>query len=162
MHLAVKANCPRKGLNMALRMLVFGVTGQVGRALNRLGGAGLEIVVPPRTQADLTDPELCARAVERADVDIVVNAAAFNSIDQAELIPGLAMRINADAPATMADAAAERGLPFLHVSTNQVFEGGGTQPWLETDLAKPMNTFARSKRAGELAIQRAGGMAVIL
>lgn len=138
---------------------MFGKTGQVATELARLI-PGIEAL--DRAAADLTDPATCAAKIAATDAGIVVNAAAYTAVDKAEDEPDLAYTINADAPGAMARAAADRAIPFLHISTDYVFDGSGTRPWTETDETAPLGAYGRSKVAGEQAIAQAGGAHVIL
>ena len=129
-----------------MRALVFGETGQVARELARVAAArGIEATFLGRAAADLADPEACARAVRAADVDIVVNAAAHTQVDRAEDEPALAETVNAAAPGAMAAAAAARGLPLLHVSTDYVFDGAPGRPWREDDHTAPAQRLRREQ-----------------
>ncbi|WP_212525624.1 dTDP-4-dehydrorhamnose reductase [Actibacterium sp. MT2.3-13A] len=143
-----------------MRILVFGTTGQVATELRRQGGEA--VVALGRDRADLTDPEACAAIVARTDAEAVINAAAYTAVDRAEEEEALATRINGAAPAAMARAAAERGVPFLHVSTDYVFAGQGATPHRPDAPPAPLNAYGRSKLAGEAGIRAAGGRHVIL
>jgi dTDP-4-dehydrorhamnose reductase len=153
-----------------LRLLLFGRTGQVATEIGRLAGPDLRVVALGRDEADLADPEACAAAVRRAAdggaADAVVNAAAYTAVDRAEAEEELATRINGLAPGAMAEAAAGRGLPFLHISTDYVFDGrvGGGEggAWAEDDPPAPLGAYGRSKLAGERAVAGAGGRHLIL
>jgi dTDP-4-dehydrorhamnose reductase len=146
-----------------MRALVFGPTGQVGRELLRLApGLGIETVPVSRAEADLADPDAIARVLRDARTDVIVNAAAYTAVDQAEDEPELALAINAVAPAAMAAAAAERGVPFLHVSTDYVFEGLDGPPKREDDPAGPVSAYGASKLEGERDVMAADPDAVIL
>ncbi len=147
---------------MTLKLLVFGRTGQVATELRRLSGPDLAIEALGRDAADLSDPDRCAAAVAATDADAVINAAAYTAVDRAEQEEALATRVNGDAPGAMARAAAARGLPFLHVSTDYVFDGSGDRPWREDDPVAPLGAYGRSKLAGERAVAAAGGAHVIL
>jgi len=145
-----------------MRLLVFGFSGQVATALRRLSGFGLDVVPLDRTEADLRQPADCADRVAGCDADAVINAAAYTAVDTAESDERLAMLVNGAAPGAMAEAAASRGLPFLHISTDYVFDGSGSRPWREDDPVGPLGAYGRSKLAGERAVMAAGGQAVIL
>jgi len=147
---------------MTLRLLIFGSTGMVATELRRLAGEGLAVTALGRDDADLADPEACAARVAEAEADVVINAAAWTAVDKAEEEEALATRINAEAPGAMAAASAARGIPFLHISTDYVFDGGGDRPWREDDPVAPLGAYGRSKLAGERAVLAAGGHAVIL
>jgi len=142
-----------------MRLLVFGKTGQVARELQRLPH---DVTALDRHAADLTDPKACAAIIRTAQADAVINAAAYTAVDRAENEEPLATLINATTPGAMATACAARALPFLHVSTDYVFDGSGTAPWRPTDPVSPINAYGRSKLAGEQAVQAAGGRAAIL
>lgn len=147
---------------MTLRLLMFGRSGQVATEVLRHAGPGVAVTALGRADADLSDPAACAECVRRADVEVVLNAAAYTAVDRAESEEGLATVINAEAPGAMARAAAERGLPFLHISTDYVFDGRGDRPWAEDDPVGPLSAYGRSKLAGERAVAAAGGRHVIL
>ncbi|MGL4278904.1 MAG: dTDP-4-dehydrorhamnose reductase [Albidovulum sp.] len=145
-----------------MRILVFGTTGQLARELLRRAPEGVALTALGRDRADLGDPAACAAAVAGAGADLVINAAAHTAVDLAESEPALADTVNGEAPGAMARAAAQRGLPFLHVSTDYVFDGSGTRPWREDDPVAPLGAYGRSKLLGERLIAEAGGNAVIL
>jgi dTDP-4-dehydrorhamnose reductase len=145
-----------------MRALIFGTSGQVARELARTAPAGVEMIALGRAEADLSDPAACAAAVAAHDIDVVINAAAYTAVDQAEDEADLAERINARAPGAMAQAAAAKGIPFLHVSTDYVFDGAPGRPWREEDATGPLGVYGASKLAGERAALAAGGDAVIL
>lgn len=145
-----------------MRILVFGTTGQLARELARRAPAGVMLRQLGRAEADLSEPGTCAAAVEAAEADLILNAAAYTAVDQAESEPALADTVNGRTPGAIARAAAARGLPFLHVSTDYVFDGSGTRPWRETDAVAPLGAYGRSKLLGEELIAAAGGRSVIL
>jgi dTDP-4-dehydrorhamnose reductase len=141
-----------------MRVLVFGKTGQVAQELQRFDG----VMALSRTDADLTDPTACAAIIAKTDADVIINAAAYTGVDAAEIDIDAAFMINAEAPDFMAEAAASCALPFLHISTDYVFDGSGTTPWIEDDLTEPLGVYGTSKLAGEKAVRAAGGTHAIL
>lgn len=145
-----------------MRLLVFGQTGQVAQALARGLPAGITAEFLGRDRADLTDPAACAAAVAAARADAVINAAAWTAVDLAETAEPAATLVNAAAPAAMARACARRGLPFLHLSTDYVFDGQGGAPYAPDAPPAPLNAYGRSKLAGEAAVQASGAPALIL
>ena len=145
-----------------MRLLVFGQTGQVARELVRRAPAGVAITTLGRDRADLSDPSTCALAIDRANVDAVINAAAWTAVDRAETDEAEATVVNGDAPGAMARAAAARKLPFLHISTDYVFDGAGDTPFAPEHPTAPLNAYGRSKLAGETGIRAAGGRHLIL
>ena len=146
-----------------MTILVFGKTGQVATELQaRAGSAHEDMAFLGRDQADLSDPATCAAAIEAHAPSAVINAAAYTAVDKAEEEEALATVVNGEAPGAMAQACAALDIPFLHVSTDYVFEGSGETPWRETDPISPQNAYGRSKAAGEKAVLAAGGNAAIL
>lgn len=145
-----------------MKLLVFGSTGQVAQELRRQCPNGWDMQALGRTEADLSDPNACAAIVGQSNADVVVNAAAYTAVDRAEAEEDLARLINADAPAAMARAAADRKLPFLHISTDYVFDGSGTGPRKPDAATNPINAYGRTKLAGEKGVAAAGGRFAIL
>ncbi len=141
-----------------MNILVFGKTGQLAKELRRQAPAR----ALARDAADLSDPAACAAIVAACDADVIINAAAYTAVDRAEEEETLARVINGDAPAAMAQAAAVRGIPFLHVSTDYVFDGSGTRPWRPDDPVGPLGAYGRSKLLGEEGVRAAGGAYAIL
>ncbi|MCX7888623.1 MAG: dTDP-4-dehydrorhamnose reductase [Rhodobacteraceae bacterium] len=142
-----------------MEVLVFGRTGQVAVELARLlpGARFLG-----RDEADLGDPAACAAEVTRLRPGIVINAAAYTAVDQAEDDAETARRVNAAAPGAMAEAAATLGIPFLHLSTDYVFDGSPGRAWREDDPVGPLGVYGRTKLEGERLVAAAGGAHVIL
>ena len=145
-----------------MKVLVFGQTGQVARELARRVPAGVTADFLGRHRADLSDPAACAAVIAATDADVVINAAAWTAVDKAETEEAAATVVNADAPATMARACAARALPFIHISTDYVFDGAGNQPFAVTHPTAPLGAYGRSKLLGEVGIRNAGGRHVIL
>lgn len=146
-----------------MKVLVFGETGQVARALALVGPArGIAVQTLDRHAADLSDPAACAAAVMATDADAVINAAAWTAVDAAEDQEAAARVVNAEAPGAMARACADRGLPFVQISTDYVFDGSGTAPWTPDAPTAPLGAYGRTKRAGERAVLDSGARAVVL
>lgn len=141
-----------------MKILIFGKTGQVATELQLQA----DVTALGRAEADLSDPAACAAAIDAGVWDAVINAAAYTAVDRAEEEEPLATVINAAAPAAMARAAAARDIPFLHVSTDYVFDGTGTAPWTSDTAPDPQNAYGRSKHAGETGVRAAGGQHAIL
>ena len=139
-------------------ILVFGKTGQVATELQRQG----DVTALGRDAADLSDPVACAKVIAQSNATCVINAAAYTAVDRAEEEEALATVINGDAPAAMARACAAKGIAFLHLSTDYVFDGSGDTPWQPDDPVAPLNAYGRSKLAGENGIAQAGGRYAIL
>jgi dTDP-4-dehydrorhamnose reductase len=139
-------------------ILVFGKTGQVATELRRLG----DVVALGRDKADLSDPAACADAIRVHAPRAVINAAAYTAVDRAEEEEALATIINGDAPSAMARACMDLGIPFIHISSDYVFDGTGDAPWYPNDPTDPQNIYGRSKLAGEVGILSSGAMHAIL
>jgi dTDP-4-dehydrorhamnose reductase len=139
-------------------ILVFGETGQVARELARQA----PVTTLSRAQADLMDPAACAAAIRAHAPRAVVNAAAWTAVDKAEAEEEAATVINAHAPAAMAKACAAMVIPFVHISTDYVFDGTGTASWTPDSPTGPLSAYGRSKLKGEEAVRAVGGPHVIL
>lgn len=144
-----------------MKCLVFGEIGQLGQELIRRAG-DIELEVRGLDQADFTRPETCVAFVEATDADAVINAVAYTAVDKAEEDEALAEQINATTPGALARAAAARGLPFVQVSTDYVFDGSGTAPFGVDAPTAPLGAYGRTKLNGEIAVRDAGGAHAIL
>ena len=141
-----------------MSVLVFGKSGQVATELRRLG----DVLALGRDMADLGEPAACAAAITRHRPRAVINAAAYTAVDRAEEEEAQARIVNADAPGAMARACADLEIPFLHISTDYVFDGSGETPWSPSDPVAPQNAYGRTKAAGEAAIRDSGARHAIL
>jgi dTDP-4-dehydrorhamnose reductase len=145
----------------ARRILVFGAQGQVGYELSRsLTALGEVVALDPQTGSyafDFSQPDSLDAVVQAIEPDLIVNAAAYTAVDKAETEPDLVMRINADAPGRLAVMARELGIPFVHYSTDYVFDGNQQAPYSEADVPRPLSVYGRTKLAGEQAVQAADG-----
>ena len=140
---------------MALRIAVTGWTGQVVRAMLERVPVGMEVVALRRPDLDLAVPGKVAPALRAARPDLIVNAAAYTAVDQAESEPDLALRINGQAAGEAAQAAAILGIPVIQLSTDYVFDGKLDRPYREDDPTGPVSAYGRSKLAGEQAVAAA-------
>lgn len=145
-----------------MRILILGKDGQVGHALQS-ALAPLSVTRScGRVEADLTRPDTVRQVIKEFAPEFVINAAAYTSVDQAELDAVSAMAVNGEGPAMLAHACRAAGAYLVHYSTDYVFDGQKSMPYLETDLAAPLNVYGRSKWAGEKGIILAGGAYLIL
>lgn len=142
-----------------MRFLVFGASGQVATELARRCPEALFL---SRAEADLTDPETCAASIRAAAPDAVINAAAYTAVDQAENDEETAASVNGAAPGAMARACVDLGIPFVHISTDYVFDGSGDAPWPVDAAPAPLGAYGRTKLQGEEAVRGAGGIHAIL
>ena len=144
-----------------MKILVTGSTGQVGHELQHtLQGLG-EVVAVDRSRMDLSNLQQVRDVIREVRPGLIVNAAAYTAVDQAESERGLAMQLNAHAPAAMAEEAKRLGAILIHFSTDYVFDGSKDGRYDEQDPTSPVNVYGESKREGELAIQSAGIPALI-
>ena len=145
-----------------MKILLCGKNGQVGwelqRSLDPLG----ELVAHDRSTLDLAQPEAIVAMVRSVKPDVIVNAAAYTAVDQAESERAQAFVINADAPGILAHEARRAGALLIHYSTDYVFDGSSAKPYVEDDTPAPLNAYGLSKLEGERAIQRSGCRHLIL
>ncbi|MBD8049557.1 dTDP-4-dehydrorhamnose reductase [Limnohabitans radicicola] len=143
-----------------MKILLLGKNGQVGWELQRSLAPLGEVIALDRHSSDfcgdLGQPERLAQTVADCRPDVIVNAAAHTAVDKAESEPELARRINAEAPAALAQAAARTGAWLVHYSTDYVFDGSGQEPWLEGDATGPLGVYGQTKLEGEQAIAASG------
>jgi dTDP-4-dehydrorhamnose reductase len=145
-----------------MRILVTGVSGQVGGALVARLPASATVLAADRSVLDLAAPQAIAGMLDRLAPDIIFNPAAYTAVDKAEDEPELAMRINAEAPGAMARWAAASDVPLIHFSTDYVFDGSGECAWREDDVPQPLSVYGATKLAGENEIRSAGGTFLIV
>jgi dTDP-4-dehydrorhamnose reductase len=144
-------------MNERRRLLVTGLKGQVARCLLERGALNetFEIIAIGRPDLDLTKPNGIYGAVTAAKPDVIVSAAAYTAVDQAESEPELAHMINAVSAGKLATAAAKLNVPIVHLSTDYVFDGTKDSPYLEIDPVAPLGVYGRSKLLGEEAVAAA-------
>ncbi|MGQ7794067.1 dTDP-4-dehydrorhamnose reductase [Faunimonas sp. B44] len=137
------------------RLLVVGRSGQLARCLARAKAPdGWQIVCHGREDGlDLASAEASAAAFRAEAPDVVVNAAAYTAVDRAESEPDAAYAINRDGPAALARLCAAAGIPLIHISTDYVFDGSKSGPYLEDDPIRPLGVYGASKAAGEAAVR---------
>lgn len=139
--------------------LIFGATGQVAWELQLLQP---DAVFLSREQADLADPAACAAQIHARRPQAVINAAAWTAVDKAESEEEAASLVNGAAPAAMAQACAALGIPFIHISTDYVFDGSGTSSFAPHHPTAPLGAYGRTKLQGEKGVLEAGGCFAIL
>lgn len=137
-----------------MRILVCGSNGQVGHELvARAAGFGLEATGLPRQALDICQSDQVTTALQQFQPGLIINAAAYTRVDNAETDVECAYAVNRDACGTLADAASRARIPLLHISTDYVFAGDASVPYRESDMTVPTGVYGASKRAGELEIQ---------
>jgi len=145
-----------------MRILLLGNIGQLGWELERTLATVGGVLAFNYPEIDLTQPYGLRDLVRKVEPRIIVNAAAYTAVDQAEREADVAHAINAVAPGIMAEAAREIGAALIHYSTDYVFDGMKGAPYVETDDPNPLGVYGSSKLAGERAIQAVGSAALIL
>ncbi|MEA3009190.1 MAG: dTDP-4-dehydrorhamnose reductase [Sphingomonadales bacterium] len=140
-----------------MRLLITGREGQLARCLAEIGAADRSLTVQTlaRPELDLGRIETIRPAIRSAAPDVILNAAAYTAVDQAEDEPEIAFRVNAEAAGELAAAAREAGAPIIHISTDYVFDGRGEGPYPETAATNPLGVYGRSKLAGEREVAAA-------
>ncbi|AXV14656.1 dTDP-4-dehydrorhamnose reductase [Neorhizobium sp. SOG26] len=145
------------------RMVVTGRQGQVVQSLLERGQNGLfEIITLGRPELDLSRPDAIDAVLRAAEPDVIVSAAAYTAVDQAETDEEAATVVNGVAAGKIAETAAALGVPMIHLSTDYVFDGSKLAPYVETDPVAPIGAYGRSKLAGERAVTAANPNHVIL
>jgi len=144
-----------------MKILITGVNGQVGHALMR-ELTEHELIGLTRQDCDLTNLDQIRQVIDHHQPDMIINPSAYTKVDQAEDEPELAFQINRDAPKVMAEKAREYNIPFIHFSTDYVFNGEKEGAYYENDVTDPLGVYGQSKLAGEDAIWQVGGLNYIL
>ena len=149
-----------------MNILLLGKGGQVGWELQRsLAVLGQVTALDFESQehcGDFSQPEGIRDTVRQLRPDVIVNAAAHTAVDKAESEPEFARLLNATTPGVLAEEAARLGAWLVHYSTDYVFDGSGTRPWVETDAPAPLSVYGRTKLEGEQLIQQSGCQHLIL
>lgn len=144
-------------------VLVVGKTGQVARELIRtVPQTGFSAVAIGRPELDIADAAAIEKVVGEVRPNYIVNAAAYTAVDQAETDAQAAFVLNAEAPGNLAAAAARIGCPFLHISTDYVFDGQTRRPYREEDPVSPLGVYGKSKLAGEQRVAERNVQHIIL
>lgn len=145
-----------------IRILLTGIHGQVGWELQRTLQPLGEVIALDRSQLDLASPDQIRSVVQSLKPAIIVNPAAYTAVDKAESEPELAQAINGSAPAILAEETKHLDALLVHYSTDYVFDGEKTAPYVESDAPHPIGSYGRSKLAGEQAITASGCRHLIL
>ena len=143
------------------RILLIGKIGQVGWELRRTLAPMAQVACVDFPEIDLTAGDSIRRWVREIRPNVVINAAAYTAVDKAESEPDRAMKINGVAPGILAEEAKKLGALLVHYSTDYVFDGAKTEPYIETDVTNPLGVYGRSKLAGDEAVRAIGGAHLI-
>ncbi len=144
------------------KILVTGIDGQLGQELQQTLTSIGEVIGLNREKLDLSQTNTIRQVINEIKPDVVVNSAAYTAVDKAESETELANAINGIAPGIIAEECQKLAIPLIHISTDYVFDGSQSQPYRETDPTNPINTYGKSKLAGEIAIQKACQNYIIL
>lgn len=139
-----------------MKILILGGKGQVGFELQRSLMLHGEILAPARNQCDLSEKQAVLSLLQRSQPDLIVNAAAYTAVDQAETELAQTQVLNAELPAQLAQWCAAQGKPLIHYSSDYVYPGNGSQPWQEVSIPDPVNAYGCSKLAGDQGIVDSG------
>jgi len=139
-----------------MKILLFGKVGQLGWELNRSLQPLGDIVALDIGEVDFSKPESLRQIVRDINPDVICNAVAYTAVDKAEEEEELAMKINGISPGVLAEEASRVNALLVHYSTDYVFDGTKTSPYVETDKPNPLNAYGRTKLAGEIAVQSSG------
>jgi dTDP-4-dehydrorhamnose reductase len=145
-----------------MRILLIGKNGQLGWELHRSLAPLGELITVDFPEVDLADADSTRRLVRNTTPDLIVNSAAYTAVDKAEVEPELCRAVNSSAPGVLAEEANAIKAALIHYSTDYVFDGANTNPYVETDRPNPLNTYGKSKLEGEQAVQKAACAALIL
>ena len=148
------------------RILLLGAGGQLGmqlkKRLQELPFEDTQLTSLSRVELDLSDSDAIRAAIRTSQPEIVINAAAYTAVDKAEEERELARVVNAVAPRVIAEETQKANAWLIHYSTDYVFDGTGTQPWVETDATGPLSVYGQTKLDGERAIAATGCLHVTL
>jgi dTDP-4-dehydrorhamnose reductase len=146
-----------------MKILIIGRNGQVSRELQLALADQADLLILGQDELNLATSTSIRERVESLGPDLIINAAAYTAVDQAESEPELAYSINAIAPGLLAESAAQLGVPLIHYSTDYVFAGEkNARAYTEDDATAPLAVYGKSKLAGEEAIRAVGGEHLIL
>jgi dTDP-4-dehydrorhamnose reductase len=147
-----------------VKVLITGASGQVGRALQSLKPANIELLALKRAELDISDETAVRRALSEFTPAVLINAAAYTAVDRAESEAQVAMAVNSLGPRYLATAVADiAGARMVHISTDYVFDGRGSKPHRPNDPTNPLSVYGHTKLAGEQAVLGVlGDRAVVL
>lgn len=146
-----------------MKILITGTNGQLGQELHEhLSDKSYNITALSREKLDLANPDNIRQVLQEVKPDLVINSGAYTAVDKAESEEEIAFAINGKAPGILAEEVNKIGGRFIHVSTDYVFDGTASQPYLESEETNPLGVYGKSKLAGEKAIQEVGGEYMIL
>ncbi len=148
---------------MSIRLLITGANGQVGQALAaQAKQRGFDVLAYSKDMLDISSETMVVATLHRHQPDIVINAAAYTNVEQAEVFPDQASQINIDAVGVLACVCHSHNIPLLHISTDYVFSGKKQTPYIETDETAPLSVYGSTKLAGEKLLMASTQKFIIL
>jgi len=144
------------------RALIFGSSGQVGVALRSIAPAAFDVVAHDLAETDIRDESAVEHTLDEVKPEIILNCAAFTAVDDAEARPAEAFSANAAAPGFIAAGATRRGIRFIHISTDYVFDGRAHSPYLPSADVGPINVYGETKLEGERRVLAADPKHVVV
>lgn len=145
-----------------MKVLLTGANGQLGKCFQDRLPSGWHVYAASSVELNITDKEKVLSTVSEYKPDVIVNAAAYTAVDKAENEPEIATLVNTVGPVNLALAAKAVGARFIHVSTDYVFDGTATSPYLENDITSPLGVYGKSKLDGELAVAEVFPQSIIV
>ena len=145
-----------------MKILLTGANGQLGRCFQDRLPAHWQIWSTDASKLDITDLKQVEAAVAHYQPDAIVNAAAYTAVDKAESESALAEKVNVTGPHNLASVAHEQGIRLVHISTDYVFDGNATTPYVESSTTNPLSVYGKTKLAGELAVIKATPESIIV
>ena len=147
---------------MRTRALVFGASGQVGTALQRTAPESISVAAHDFAETNVCDASAVALAIDRVEPDVVVNCAAYTKVDDAQTQRDEAFAVNAMAPGQIARACERANVRFIHLSTDYVFDGTASAPYLPDAPVAPINVYGETKLEGERRVLSSGANSVVV
>lgn len=147
-----------------MNILVTGANGQLGNSVRKIAGnyPQHKFIYTDMPEVDITNLPLLEDLVKKESVGAIINCAAFTAVDKAESCEELAAKINVDGPKNLALAAKSVGAKLVHISTDYVFDGKSSLPLKETDATQPIGVYGRTKRQGEIEVEKSGCDAIVI
>lgn len=145
-----------------MKVMLLGANGQLGSDIADTLKVDHQVIALTHSDIDVTDAKRLEELLTEHKPDVLINTTAYHQVDLCEQNPDTAYAINATAPAVMATQCKQRGIRFMHFSTDYVFDGNTAIPYLETDLPKPLNVYGASKWKGEQDVLKANPEAMVI
>ncbi len=147
-----------------MNILVTGANGQLGNSVQKISSnyPQHKFIYTDMPEVDITNLQLLEDLVKRENINAIINCAAFTAVDKAESCEELAAKINIDGPKNLALAAKSVGAKLVHISTDYVFDGKSSLPLKESDATQPIGVYGRTKRQGEVEVEKSGCDAIVI